>query len=67
MYSSKSKESVFLGTTECYSLVFFLTKKKNNKTSHSIIWYYIPVYADDHPDVIKLFWILENPINGPAF
>lgn len=65
MYSSKKKKSVFLGTTECYSLVFFLTRKK--KKSHSIIWHYIPVYADDHPEVIKLFWILENPINGPVF
>lgn len=30
MYSSK-KKSVFLGTTECYSLVFLLTKKKEIK------------------------------------
>lgn len=58
MYSSKKKKSVFLGTTECYySLVFFLNKKKKqniNKTGHSIIWHYIPVYADDDPEMIKL-------------
>lgn len=59
MYSSKKKKSVFLGTTECYySLVFFLNKKKTkqniNKTGHSIIWHYIPVYADDDPEMIKL-------------
>lgn len=55
MYTSKKKKSVFLGTTERYSLVFFLNKKKQaNKSGHSIIWYYIPVYADDDPEVIKL-------------
>lgn len=70
MYRSRKKKSVFLGTTECYSLVFFLNKKKKqniNKTGHSIIWYYIPVYAADDPEVTKLFRILEGPSNGPVF
>lgn len=35
MYSSKKKKSVFLGTTECYSLVFFLTRKKKKATVSS--------------------------------
>lgn len=64
MYSSKKKKSksVFLGTTEGYSLVVFLNKKKIHKTSHSIIWFYIPVYADDDPEVTKLFWIINEPV-----
>lgn len=68
MYSS-FKKSVFLGTTECYSLVFFLNKKKIHKQykpQYHIIWYYIPVYADGNR-VIKLFWTLEDPTNGLVF
>lgn len=59
------KVNVILGTTECYSLVFFLNKEKTNiKTNHSII--YIPVYADDDPEVIKLL-NLGSSHNGPVF
>lgn len=31
------KRSVFLGTTECYSLVFFLNKKKKNLKQATVI------------------------------
>lgn len=43
-------------------LGLFLDKEKRNKTSHCIIWHYIPVYADDHPEVIKLFRSWKIPL-----